>query len=111
MSNKRISGRNVSKNTRQNIVETPMGTPVQQMWEVLRVHEDRIKQLSGVIEKVIDRLDKINVIDNNIKVSAEIAAMHENISQLQKQLNKVEKENKKLKASIENEKISEHEAL
>ena len=88
-----------------------MGTPVQQMWEVLRVHEDRIKQLSGVIEKVIVRLDKINVIDNNIKVSAEIAAMHENISQLQKQLNKVEKENKKLKASIENEKISEHEAL
>lgn len=101
----------VSNNVVRNVVETPIGTPVQQMWQVLRVHEDRIKQLSSVVEKVLVRLDESNIVENSIKVNTEIATMQSTVSKLQEQISSMEKENSILKKSLEDASKSEQEAI
>ena len=100
-----------STNIARNVVETTIGTPVQQMWQVLRVHEDRISQLSNVMEKVLVRLDESNVVENSIKVNTEIAAMQSTVSKLQEQISSMEKENSILKKSLEDASKSEQDAI
>lgn len=115
MSNRRVArarptDRNAT-NAARNVVESTIGTPVQQMWQVLKVHEDRIRQLSNVVEKVLVRLDQSNVVENSIKVNAEIATMQSTVSKLQEQISSMEKENTILKKSLEDSKNSEQDAI
>ena len=94
MSNRKVTRAKARARLQErNVAEIPIGTPVQQMWQVLRVHEERIKQLSNVVEKVLFRLDQSNVVENSIKVNTEIETMKTTVSKLQKQINSIKKEN------------------
>ena len=94
MNNRQFSKRErLEKKNSRNMIETPMGTPVQQMWQVLKVHEERITQLSLVVEKILVRLDKTKLVENNNKINSEITILQSNILKLQEQINNMEKEN------------------
>ena len=67
MSNKRVNSKISSKSASQSVP----GTPLQQMWHVLNFHEQRLVQISQVMQEVDKSVeDKINkAYNSNMKIS------------------------------------------